>query len=40
MKTTKKRNPYALVALMRKAGRHRDRKKEANKRKCRKQVDQ
>ena len=32
----KRRDPNALGALMKKAGRHRDRKKEENKRKCRK----
>jgi hypothetical protein len=31
----KKRNPYALAALSRKAHRQKDRKKEANKKACR-----
>lgn len=31
----KRRNPYALAALSRKAYRQRDRKKEANKKACR-----
>jgi len=35
MKTLKKRNPFALIALLRKAGRHKDRKKERNKKACR-----
>lgn len=35
----KKRNPYALAALSRKAGRHRDKKKEKNKKACRGKAD-
>lgn len=40
VKFPKRRDPYALAAKMRKAGRHKDRKKAANKKACRKAVDQ
>jgi len=39
MKKLKKRNPYALAALSRKAGRHKDKKKAKAKRACRGRVD-
>jgi len=35
-KRSKVRNPYAIPGLCRKAGRHRDHKREANKTACRK----
>jgi len=39
MSKPKKRNPFALAALSRKARKHKDKKKEKNKKKCRGKVE-
>jgi hypothetical protein len=38
-KLPKYRSPYALQALLRRAGAFLDRKKEANKKKCRRKIE-